>query len=232
MLSVTAGGQALPAQVTQGPVEVPGAQAGAPPTAEVAPDGSLRLPGLARRDGLLGLYEGPLYPIDSTDASFAGEDWTVRLREWSAPMAVAPGQPLTVLLFWQAARPAPKDYEVFLELRDATGVTVAATSGQPAWFTPRPASAWQVKSDGLAGVIDAHSLQVPAGLDPGSVRRGRRLAGPGGGQAAVTGGRVREPGGRRVRPGGGDRGPAGRAAARCLLRCSEGMLCLERIAGS
>jgi hypothetical protein len=70
-------------------------------------------------------------------------------------------------MYWQAAGPAPKDYNVFLHLRDATGKTVAMGDAQPTWYTPRPATTWTVASDGLAGVTDAHSIAVPADLAPG-----------------------------------------------------------------
>jgi uncharacterized membrane protein len=136
--------------------------------ARVAPDGSLKLPGVARRNGRLDVFEGPLYPIDKADASFAGDNWSVRLREWSAPVAVAPGQQLPVLLYWQAARAAQQDYNIFLHLRDATGRTVAMGDGQPTWFVQQPATTWQAGSDGLAGVTDAHSIPVPADLAPGT----------------------------------------------------------------
>lgn len=171
VLTVTSGGQTVRAELAPAaaglddPAGGPNAAPGAP--AAVAPDGSLRLPGLARRDGKVAAYEGALYPIEETDASFAGENWTVRLREWSAPVAAAPGEQLPVLLYWQSARPAPKDYNVFLHLRDATGKTVAMGDGQPSWFTPRPASQWEVGPDGLAGGINAHSIQLPADLVPG-----------------------------------------------------------------
>lgn len=172
VLTVTSGGQTVRPELIAAqpdPIDSTGSPAASTQhgSAVVAPNGSLRLPGLARRDGRLEAYEGALDPIETADASFAGADWTVRLREWSAPVGVAPGAPLPVLLFWQSGRAAPEDYSVFLHLRDATGQTVAMGDGQPTWFTPRPATAWEVGSDGLAGVIDAHSIPVPADLEPG-----------------------------------------------------------------
>ncbi len=170
VLRVESGGQVIAAEVLPAP---PQPQLGptAPPApklvTEVASDGSLRLPGMARREGQLELWEGPLYPVEPVDAEFGGENWTVRLREWSAPLAVAPGREFPVLFYWQAARPAPKDYNVFVHLRDATGRIVAQDDGPPTLFVDRPATRWRVGSDGLAGGTDAHVIRVPADLQPG-----------------------------------------------------------------
>lgn len=159
VLQVTAGGQVLPAELAAVDTSMP--------AAEVAGDGTLRLPGLARRGGRLGLHEGPLAPIETADARFAAADWTVRLAEWSAPLSAAPGGALTALFYWQAAGPAPDDVRVFLHLVDVTGQVLAAVDEQPTWFTPRPATAWRAGSDGLAGVIDAHTIVVPKSVEPG-----------------------------------------------------------------
>ena len=158
-LQVTGGGQVLQP-------ELPAVDPAAAPM-EVAGDGTLRLPGLARRDGRLRLWEGPLAPIDTADAAFAAKDWMVRLVEWSAPLSVAPGGELTTLLYWQASDPAPGDTAVSLNLRDVTGRVVAAVDGQPTWFIPRPAAAWKASSDNTVGVIDAHTLSVPEDVEPG-----------------------------------------------------------------
>jgi len=158
-LQVTDGGQVLRAELSAG-------DPGAAP-AEVAGDGTLRLPGIARRDGRLALWEGSLTPIDTANVTFETAAWTVRLAEWSAPLSVAPGSELTTLFYWQASNPAPGDTAVFLNLRDATGRVVAAVSGQPTWFIPRPATAWKSGSDNTVGVIDAQMLVVPEGVEPG-----------------------------------------------------------------
>ena len=158
-LQVTGGGQVFQPELS---VVDPAA---AP--AEVAGDGTLRLPGLARRDGRLGLWEGPLAPIDIANAAFASANWTVRLAEWSAPLSAAPGGELTTLLYWQASDPAPGDTAVFLHLRDATGRVIASLNGQPTWFIPRPAAAWKSGSDNAMGLIDAHTLAVPGDVEPG-----------------------------------------------------------------
>jgi hypothetical protein len=166
MITVTSGGRTIRPEVLAVSPEAapPGA---APLTPAVATDGSLRLPGLTRRNGQLDFYEGPLYSIEPIEASFATNDWSVRLREWSAPPAAAPGGDLPVLFYWQAASAAPQDYNVFLHLRDATGETVARGDAPPTWFTPKPTTTWQAGTDGLAGTIAAHSIAIPPDLEPG-----------------------------------------------------------------
>jgi hypothetical protein len=167
ILTVTSGGQTISPEVVPAPPEAtpPGA---APLSPGVATDGALRLPGLARRNGQLDFYEGSLYAIETDEASFDADDWSVRLREWSAPRAVAPGGKLPVLFYWQAARAASQDYNVFLHLRDATGKTVAMGDAPPTWFTTKPTTTWRAGKDGLAAMIDAHSIAVPDDLEPGS----------------------------------------------------------------
>lgn len=135
--------------------------------AEVAADGALRLPGMIRREGRLSVYEGALTPIVTADAAFAADGWQVRLAEWSAPAAIAPGSAFTVLFYWQADDRATSDHGVFVHLRDVTGKTVSQGDGQPTWFVPRPATTWQPAGDGKMGGIDAHSLAVPPDLAPG-----------------------------------------------------------------
>ena len=158
-LQVAAGGQVLRAELSAAdPAAAP---------AEVARDGTLRLPGVARRSGRLGLWEGPLAPVDTANAAFASADWTVRLAEWSAPLSAAPGGELATYLYWQASEPAPGETTVLLRLRDATGRVVAEVNEQPTWFVPRPAAAWKVGGDEALGVIDAHTLAVPEGIEPG-----------------------------------------------------------------
>ncbi len=171
VLQVESGGQVQRPEVLPTP---PLAQVGPLPppqlpefVTEVTGDGGLRLPGLARREGRLDLWEGPLYPVEPVDAAFAGEDWTVRLREWSAPLAVAPGAEFPALFYWQSGRIAPKDYNVFVHLRDATGQTVAQDDGPPTLFVDRPATQWRMGGDGLAGATDAHTIRVPADVQPG-----------------------------------------------------------------
>ena len=200
VLTVSAGGHTLAPQVAAVEPQVAPPPGETPLTPAVTDDGALRLPGLARRNGRLDFYEGSLYGIETDEASFAAEDWSVRLREWSAPRAVAPGSTLPVLFYWQAARAAPQDFNLFLHLRDATGKTVAMGDAPPTWFMPKPTTTWQSGKDGLAGTIDAHSIAIPADLEPGSYelvvgwydwRTGKRLS-------RVQGAAARLPSGNRA----------------------------------
>ncbi len=124
----------------------------------------LRLSAWVRRDGRLALFHGPENPIEA-DVRFSAPDWAVRLSGYTAPLAVAPGRALPVMLRWTSeGGPASRDYTVFLHLRDGTGRTVAGGDATPAWFTPWPTSQW------LAARVsgwDAHTVTVPAGLPPG-----------------------------------------------------------------
>jgi uncharacterized membrane protein len=141
--------------------------AGMPARAEVAADGALRLPSMVRREGRVSLYEGALSPVVAADVVFSTDAWQVRLAEWSAPPAAAPGSAFTLLLYWQGSGSAPFDYSVFVHLRDVTGKTVSQGDAQPTWFVPRPATTWQPVGDGTTGGIDAHSVAVPADLPHG-----------------------------------------------------------------
>ncbi|MCX6030455.1 MAG: DUF2079 domain-containing protein [Chloroflexi bacterium] len=116
-----------------------------------------------RREGTLVPLKDPNDPFQIA-ARFSDQGWSVRLTGWAAAMAVAPGKNLPVALRWQVAGPAPKDYTVFLHLRDAAGKTVATGDGTPTWFVPLPTSGWP--PGGLL-TWDGHLVAVPAGLPEG-----------------------------------------------------------------
>ena len=128
----------------------------------ITPDGRVRLPAWTRRDGQLVPLGAPQGPT-RVDASFSAQGWSVRLTGWAAGVAAAPGRELPVALRWQAAGPSPRDYTVFLHLRDLSGRTVATGDATPTWFIPRPTSQWPAD----AQVWDAHALALPADLAPG-----------------------------------------------------------------
>ncbi len=134
---------------------------------EVAPDGRLRLPAWARQQGTLRLLTGSPYPPEPSDARFARENWTVRLVEWSAPIAAAPGHELPVLLRWQSNGPADQDLAVFIHLRDASGRTVAQGDAGPTWFVSRPTSRWPFADDGFPGLWTAHVIALPDDVPAG-----------------------------------------------------------------
>jgi hypothetical protein len=69
-----------------------------------------------------------------------------------------------VKLRWRADGPAPRDYTVFVQLRDAQGRTVASGDGTPTWFTPRRTDRWPA---GGYTTWDAHTVELPASLPAG-----------------------------------------------------------------
>ncbi len=200
---------------------------------DVAPDGSLRLPGLARRDGQVEPYEGALYPLDTADATFSGQDWSVRLREWSAPVSARPAANSPCCSTGRQAGPRRKT--------TTSSSTSAMRPGRPSpWATgnrrgsrpgPRPAgrqepTAWRA--------IDAHAIDVPADLAPGTYelvvgwydwKTGKRLSRTAGRPGPWAGNRV----GDEFVLGASDGRSAGRAPPRRLLPRREGMLCLAGV---
>ena len=97
-------------------------------------------------------------------ARFESEDWRVALTHWAAPIAVAPGDKLSVSTAWRAANPASTDYNMFVHLRDESGRTVATGDGPPNWFVPLPTSRWPGGED---GVWSTHAVDLPADLASG-----------------------------------------------------------------
>lgn len=97
------------------------------------------------------------------DAAFGGDGWTVQLTGLSERKRAAPGQRVPVLLQWQTQGPAPRDYTIFLHLRDAAGNTVAQSDSTPTEFGALPTTAWRSGQPVWSG----HSLQLPASLPPG-----------------------------------------------------------------
>jgi hypothetical protein len=104
------------------------------------------------------------YPLP---ARFAGDNWAVRLTDIAVRPSAAPGHDFPVMLRWAAeAGPAPRDYRVFVHLRDAAGNTVATGDATPTWFTPLPANQWP--SD--LSLWGAHAVPIPADLTPGDYK--------------------------------------------------------------
>ena len=89
VLTVTAGGEALPARITPSSSE---RAADRPATAAI--DGRVQLPAWERREGPLRPYASPSDPRETASARFENEDWRVALTHWAAPIAVAPGDKL------------------------------------------------------------------------------------------------------------------------------------------
>jgi len=89
-----------------------------------------------------------------------------QLDGYDLPRAkVEPGDTIPLTLFWRAAGPTPVDYTAFVHVVDSDGHTVAQADGPPAGGTP-PSSLW------VPGqiVIDAHAIEVPPDIQPGTYR--------------------------------------------------------------
>ncbi len=155
-LAVTAGGQSWTPQVT-----APGGDSRQP---AATGDGRLRLPAWGRQDGRLAPYERPYNLAEEVTARFGDDDWQVRLVQWAAPLAAEPGGQLPVSLRWQAGSAAPRDYNIFVHLRDESGQTVATGDAPPTWFAPQPTSHW---AGGDRGVSTSHAISIPDGLASG-----------------------------------------------------------------
>jgi len=159
VLTVTAGGEALTARITPSSSE---RATDRPATASI--DGRVQLPAWERREGPLRPYASPSDPRETASARFENEDWRVALTHWAAPIAVAPGEKLSVSTNWRAANPASTDYNMFVHLRDESGRTVATGDGPPNWFAPLPTSRWPGGED---GVWTTHAVDLPADLTSG-----------------------------------------------------------------
>jgi hypothetical protein len=159
VLAVTVDGTPVPPRAHQEP--------GAGRAAEVRGQ-ALLLPAWTRARGILTPTDGVTGTVTAGQVTFGGEGWSVQLAQHSIGSPVSPGANLPVALDWRAGRSAPRDYSVFLHLRDAAGATVAQADGQPSWFLPRPATGWSGRAD--EAVWDARELGIPEGLAPGTYR--------------------------------------------------------------
>jgi len=157
LVGVTAGGKALPPQI--------GASS-QPPEAQTTAEGRVLLAPWERQGGWLGRFMEPRekYPLP---ARFAGDNWAVRLTDIAVRPSAAPGRDYPVVLRWAAeGGAAPRDYRVFVHLRDAAGKTVATGDATPTWFAPSPTNRW---SSGLS-MWDAHAVAIPADVTPGDYK--------------------------------------------------------------
>lgn len=90
-------------------------------------------------------------------------DGQVRLAAYHVPEgAVAPGEDLSVAMFWEAMSPMARDYTIFLHLTDATGHVLAQKDGPPGNQAP-PTSHW------LPGetMAERRTVAIPADMPPG-----------------------------------------------------------------
>jgi uncharacterized membrane protein len=151
-IAVEAGGRPWTPRAAAGEAESP---------ARIAADGRVILPPWERRDGWLALFDEPKekYP---TEARFTGDGWSVRLTDVAMRYGAAPGRSYLFSLRWTSDEgAAPRDYRVFVHLRDAAGQTVAHGDATPTWFAPRPVNQW---SRGFA-TWAAYAVPLPAAPD-------------------------------------------------------------------
>lgn len=100
-------------------------------------------------------------PIRSLQADF-GNPPHIRLIGYSFPADFQAGQPILLVTFWEALRPAPADYTVFLHLLNASQQILAQSDFQP-FDGIYPTSHW---SPG-APIKVTHAWTVPPELSPG-----------------------------------------------------------------
>jgi uncharacterized membrane protein len=140
-----------------------------------APDGLAQLPAWYRTHDRLSLAPSPV-KFAQADARFAAPDWRVDLAAYHLPAGAPPGGQLPVQLTWtdregNSPGPAPRDYTVFVHLRDTQGQTVANADATPTYFLPAHTTTWPGPTGAVRGpagdVQDAHILAVPANLAPG-----------------------------------------------------------------
>jgi hypothetical protein len=92
------------------------------------------------------------------------------LRKFNAPLSVAPGQTLSVALWWTAEQVPLLDYSVSVFLLDSTGTLVAQHDGAPLEGTSLT-STWppgELK-------YDIHPVQIPPTLPPGDYQLGVKI---------------------------------------------------------
>ncbi len=108
----------------------------------LAPSGEVLLPAWERQAGRLVPGGEPVekYPVQ---ARFTAEGWSVRLTDMAWRPATAPGRRFALALRWASDEgPAPRDYRVFVHLRNAQGQTIGHGDATPTWFSPLPVNRW------------------------------------------------------------------------------------------
>ena len=111
----------------------------------------------------------PVSPVDpdasvsnSMAANFENQVW-LRGYEFSA-RRVAPGEPLTVTLYWEGQYPLNRDYTVFVHVLDIPTLAIyAGSDAQPAGWT-RPTTSWEPGEV----IVDTHTLTLSPETPPGT----------------------------------------------------------------
>jgi hypothetical protein len=115
-----------------------------------------------RQDGDLDTPPAPV-PFETVEETFGGDGWTVQLSGVSDLQRAAPGASVPLVLRWQADTPAPRDYTIFVHLRDTEGRTLTQADAEPTWYGKQPTSQWPPGE----AVLSAHELDLPPDLPPG-----------------------------------------------------------------
>ncbi len=104
------------------------------------------------------------YPVveipNRVDADLGGQ--ATLLGYGVSERQVAPGQAISITLYWTAQIPVPADYTVFVHLTDSAGLPYAQDDSQPQRDT-YPTSFWDVGEI----VVDHHVILVPSDLPLG-----------------------------------------------------------------
>ncbi len=98
-------------------------------------------------------------PIDALFGSL------LRLRTAALPTSARPGEPLALMLTWEALSTPAIDYSVFVHVRDLADRTVAQHDGWPR-LESSPTSRWKAGDV----VLDPHVINLRAELPPGEYR--------------------------------------------------------------
>jgi hypothetical protein len=109
--------------------------------------------------------ETELPPISHTLRADFGQPLLAKLHGYDiSTMELPPGDYLDISLIWRSAvESIPASYTVFLHLEDEQGQILAQGDGLPAGGF-RPTTSW--RQDEV--IVDDHTIQVPAGLEPGT----------------------------------------------------------------
>lgn len=102
----------------------------------------------------------PTHQIDGAQfdqgLSLAGYAWL--------PEEVAPGQEVTLRLWWHASGPLDADYQVFAHMLDASGTLISQADGPPQGGR-LPTNFWQEES-----IVDDHTFVIPDEVSPGAIK--------------------------------------------------------------
>ncbi len=106
---------------------------------------------------------GPAMPQTATAVGTVFADGTTLEGYEVTPAQAAPGDTVTLTLYWGASGPLPADYTVFVHLVGADGAELATQGDGPPLGGRYPTTAWGAGET----IRDVHSIPLPADLAPG-----------------------------------------------------------------